>query len=243
MLAGSLVTLTLAIVVWTLIVERRRWMRWLAVGAFCTVIAQAILGGLTVLFFQPPAVSTAHAAVAQTFFCIAVVIALFTGRRWVEEQPRVEFDQRRPSLFTLTLLSIFVLYVQLILGGMFRHHGLSWWPHVLHAVVVSFVLAWTAVRALTVYSNIDAVRRPAILMLSLMIAQLCLGFTAFLTRVAWGKDAVQPEFPMVVSTVAHVAVGALLLATTVILAIQVWRHVPVAFEERLPEAQRDPSAA
>ena len=65
-----------------------------------------------------------------------------------------------------------------------------------------------------------------------MIAQLCLGFVAFLTRVAWGHDAVQPELPMVVSTVAHVAVGALLLATTVVLAIQVWRHVPVAFEER-----------
>ncbi len=243
MVAGSLVTLTLAIAIWTLIVERRRWLRWLAVGAFCTVIAQAILGGLTVLFFQPPVVSTAHAAVAQTFFCIAVAIALFTGRRWVEEQPRVEFEQRRPSLFTLTLLCIFVLYVQLILGGMFRHHGLSWWPHVLHAVVVSFVLAWTAVRALSVYSHIEAVRRPAILMLSLMITQLCLGFTSFLTRVAWGRDAVQPELPMVVSTVAHVAVGALLLATTVILAIQVWRHVPVPFEERLPEAQRDPSAA
>jgi heme A synthase len=243
MVAGSLVTLTLAIALWTLIVERRRWLRWLAVGAFCTVILQAILGGLTVLFLQPPAVSTAHAAVAQTFFCIAVAIALFTGRRWVEEQTRVEFDHRRPSLFTLTLLSIFVLYVQLILGGMFRHHGMSWWPHVLHAAVVSFVLAWTAVRALTVYSQIEAVRRPAILMLSLVIAQLCLGFTAFLTRIAWGRDAVQPELPMVISTVAHVAVGALLLATTVILAIQVWRHVPVAFEERLPQAQRDPSAA
>jgi heme a synthase len=243
MVAGSLVTLTLAIAVWTLIVERRRWLRWLAVGAFCTVIAQAILGGLTVLYFQPPAVSTAHAAVAQTFFCIAVAIALFTGRRWVEEQPRIEFDQRRPSLFTLTLLSIFVLYVQLVLGGMFRHHGMSWWPHVLNAVVVSFVLAWTAIRALTIYSHIEAVRRPAIMMLSLLIAQLCLGFTAFLTRVAWGRDAVQPELPMVASTVAHVAVGALLLATTVILAIQIWRHVPVAFEERLPHAQQDPSAA
>jgi heme A synthase len=151
------------------------------------VIAQAILGGLTVLFFQPPAVSTAHATVAQTFFCIAVAIALFTGRKWVEEQPRVEFDSRRPSLFTLTLLSIFVLYVQLILGGMFRHHGMSWWPHVVNAVIVSFVLAWTAIRALSVYSQIEAVRRPAIVMLSLLITQLCLGFTAFLTRVAWGK--------------------------------------------------------
>jgi len=228
---------------WTWRVEKRRWMRVLALAALGTVIAQGVLGGLTVLFYLPPAISSAHAALAQTFFCIAVAIALFTGRTWIEEQPRVEFDERRPSLFTLTLLSIFVLYVQLTLGAMFRHHGLSWWPHVLNAVVVSFVLAWTAIRALSFYSKIEAVRRPAIMMLSLMIGQLCLGFTAFLTRVAWGKDAVQPELPMVVATVAHVAVGALLLATTVILAIQVWRHVPVALAERLPQAQRDASAA
>jgi heme a synthase len=243
MVAGTLVTLTLTIALWTLLVERRRWLRWLAVAAFSTVIAQAILGGLTVLFFQPPAVSTAHATVAQTFFCIAVAIALFTGRKWVEEQPRVEFDQRLPRLFTLTLLSIFVLYVQLILGGMFRHHGMSWWPHVVNAVIVSFVLTWTAIRALSVYSQIEAVRRPAIIMLSLLITQLCLGFTAFLTRVAWGKDTVQPELPMVAATVAHVAVGALLLATTVVLAIQVWRHVPVAVAEPIPQGQRDASAA
>lgn len=243
MVAGTLVSLTLAIAVWTLLVERRRWLRWLAIGAFCTVIAQAILGGLTVLLFQPPWISTAHATVAQTFFCIAVAIALFTGKKWVEEVPRVEFDSRRPSLITLTLLSILVLYLQLILGGMFRHHGMSWWPHVLNAVTVSFVLAWTAVRAISVYSNIEAVRRPAIIMLSLLITQLCLGFTAFLTRVAWGRDTAQPELPMVVSTVAHVAVGALLLATTVVLAIQVWRHVPVAFAERVPQAQRNASPA
>ena len=235
--------LTIILAVWTWRVEKRRWMRILGFAAIGTVIAQGVLGGITVLFYLPPAVSSAHAALAQTFFCIAVAMAVFTGRKWIEEQPRVEFDQRRPSLFTLTLLSIFVLYVQLLLGAMFRHHGLSWWPHVVHAVVVSFVLSWTAVRALSVYSNIEAVRRPAILMLSLLIAQLCLGFTAFLTRVAWGRDAVQPELPMVASTVTHVGVGALLLATTVILAIQVWRHVPVAFEERLPQAQRDPSTA
>jgi cytochrome c oxidase assembly protein subunit 15 len=252
MVAGTLVSLTLAIAVWTFLVEKRRWMRWLAAGAFCTVIAQATLGGLTVLFFQPPWLSTAHATVAQTFFCIAVAIALFTGRKWVEDperdqpekdQPRVEVDTRHPSLFTLTLLSIVALYVQLILGGMFRHHGMSWWPHVLNAAIVSFVLAWTAIRAISVYSNIDAVRRPAIIVLSLLITQLCLGFAAFLTRVAWGQGAVQPEFPMVASTVAHVAVGALLLATTVVFAIQVWRNIPVALAERVPQAQRDVSAA
>jgi heme a synthase len=243
MVAGTLVTLTLAIACWTLLVERRKWLRWLAIAAFCTVIAQAILGGLTVLLLQPPWVSTAHATLAQTFFCIAVCIALFTGRKFIEEQPRVEFDSRRPSLVALSLFSIFILYVQLILGGMFRHHGMSWWPHVLNALLVTFILAWTAIRALSAYSHIPDVRRPAILMLSLLITQLCLGFTAFLTRVAWGRDAAQPELPMVVATVAHVAVGALLLATTVVLAIQVWRHVPVAFEERVPRAQRDASVA
>lgn len=243
MIAQVAGVLTIILAIWTWRAEKRRWMRILSFAALGTVIAQGVLGGLTVLFFLPPPISSAHAALAQTFFCLAVAIALFTGQRWVEEEPRVEFDQRRPSLFTLTLLSIFVLYVQLILGAMFRHHGMSWWPHVVHSVVVSFVLAWTAVRALTVYPHVDAVKRPAIIMLSLLIAQLCLGFTAFLTRVMWGRDAVQPELPMVISTVAHVAVGALLLATTVILAIQVWRHVPVAFEERVPQAERNPSAA
>jgi cytochrome c oxidase assembly protein subunit 15 len=235
--------LTIILAVWTWRVEKRRWMRILGFAALGTVIAQGVLGGLTVLFYLPPPISSAHAALAQTFFCLAVAMAMFTGRKWVEEQPQIEFDQRRPSLFTLTLLSIFVLYVQLILGAMFRHHGLSWWPHVANAVIVSFVLAWTSIRALSVYSQIEAVRKPAITLLSLLITQLCLGFAAFLTRVAWGKDAVQPELPMVMSTVAHVAVGALLLATAVILAIQVWRHIPVAFEERLPQAQQDATAA
>ena len=244
MIAQGAGLLTIILAVWTWRTEKRRWMRVLGFGALGMVIVQGILGGLTVKLFLPPPVSSAHAALAQTFFCLAVAFALFTGQKWVEEQPQVEYDQRRPSLFTLTLLSIFVLYVQLILGAMFRHHGLSWWPHVVHAVVVSFVLAWTAIRALS-----RSIRRsrpfvaPRFLCCHWSLPSCAWDFTAFLTRVSWGRDAVQPELPMVVATVAHVAVGALLLASTVILSIQVWRHVPVAFEERLPQAQRDASAA
>jgi hypothetical protein len=80
-------------------------------------------------------------------------------------------------------------------------------------------------------------------MLSLMVGQLCLGFLAFITRVMWGRDAAQPELPMIISTVVHVAVGALLLAATVVLAIQVWRHVPVSFAERVPGREQKPVAA
>jgi cytochrome c oxidase assembly protein subunit 15 len=234
MVAEFVGLLTIILAVWTWRVEKRRWMRFLGLAALATVIVQGILGGLTVLLFLPPVVSSAHALVAQTFFCIAVTIAVFTGRRWIEEQPRTELDQRRPALFTLILLAIFVLYVQLFLGAMFRHHGLSWWPHIVNAGLVAIVLSWTTIRAITVYPHVDAIRRPAVAMLFLMLAQLCLGFLAFITRVMWGKDAAQPELPMVTSTVVHVAVGAMLLAATIVLAIQVWRHVPIAFEERVP---------
>ena len=244
MIAQFVGFLSIVLAVWTWRVDPRRWMKYLGVTALGLVIAQGVLGGLTVLFYLPPAISSAHAALAQTFFCVVVLIALFTARSWVEEIPRIEIenDEGRPSLFTLALLSIFVLYVQLILGAMFRHHGLSWWPHVLNAATVAIVLPWTSIRALSRYSGIAAVRRPAITMLALLIAQLCLGFVAFLTRVAWGHDAVQPELPMVVSTVAHVAVGALLLATTAVLAVQACRHI-AAVEEHIPSRERKPVAA
>jgi heme a synthase len=243
MIAQFVGFLSIILAVWTWRVDPRRWMKYLGITALGLVIAQGILGGLTVLFYLPPAISSAHAALAQTFFCVVVLIAMFTGRRWVEEVPQIEVDQQHPSLFTLTLFSIFVLYVQLLLGALFRHHGLSWWPHVANAGIVAGVLSWTVVRALSQYSKIEAVRRPAITMLALLIAQLCLGFVAFLTRVAWGRDAVQPELPMVLSTVAHVAVGALLLATTVILAVQIWRHVPVAFAEHVLSREGKPVVA
>ena len=243
MIAQMAGLLTIVLAIWTWRVEKRRWVRYLAITMLGTVIAQGVLGGLTVLFFLPPPISSAHAALGQTFFVLAVAIAVFTGRKWVEEVPQVEIDRQRPTLITLTLLSIFMLYMQLILGALFRHHGLSWWPHVLNAPLVAVILTWTAIRALSLYAKIEAVRRPAILLLALLITQLCLGFLAFMTRVAWGRDAVQPELEMVVSTVAHVAVGALLLATAVILAIQVWRHVPVSFEERVPGREQRPVPA
>ena len=123
MIAQGAGLLTIILAVWTWRTEKRRWMRVLGFGALGMVIVQGILGGLTVKLFLPPPVSSAHAALAQTFFCLTVAFALFTGQKWVEEQPQVEYDQRRPSLFTLTLLSIFVLYVQLILGAMFLKAG------------------------------------------------------------------------------------------------------------------------
>src|SRR5205823_13343092 len=85
MLAEFVGLLTIIVAVWTARVERRKWMRVLGWVALSTVIAQGILGGITVKFLLPPWVSTAHATMAQTFFCIMVSMALFTGRSFTGE--------------------------------------------------------------------------------------------------------------------------------------------------------------
>jgi heme a synthase len=218
---------TMMIGFWTWFVDRRRWMKVLALGALGTIILQGILGGVTVLHFLPPAMSSAHATVAQTFFCIAVAIAVFTGRKWTEEVPQPLSDYGQPKLLVLCLCCIVVLYVQLIFGAMFRHHGMPWWPHVVNAFSVALIITLTAVRALIQFARVEAIRRPAVSMLFLLVTHVFLGFAAFLTRVVWGPENVLPQLAMLFSTVAHVAVGALLLAVTAVLTLQVWRHAPM----------------
>ncbi|MBV9342393.1 MAG: COX15/CtaA family protein [Acidobacteria bacterium] len=227
---------TIVIAFWTWFVDRRRWMKALAFGALATIVAQGVLGGITVLHLLPPAISTAHATVAQTFFAIAVAIAVFTGRQWVEGDVSPVADKGHPKLLVLCLYSILFLYIQLIFGAMFRHHGMPWWPHVVNSLSVALVLTWTAIRALLQFPRIDAIRRAAVLLLVLLVIQLFLGFAAFWTRVSAGPETIQATAAMVFSTVAHVAVGALLLATAAVLTVEVWRHAPARLQQEVPHA-------
>ena len=69
MIATFVGMLSIVLAVWLWRVESRAWVRWLGVAALGAVVAQGILGGITVLFFLPPAISSAHATLAQLFFC------------------------------------------------------------------------------------------------------------------------------------------------------------------------------
>ena len=216
--------LTIILAVWTWRAERRSWMRKLGVIALGTVIAQGVLGGITVLFYLPPAVSTAHATLAQTFFCLVVIMAMATGRDWIEAPPPVVSERRRPRLRALATLAAASVYLQLILGAAFRHSGIKLLPHLVSAVVVTVLLLWTVLRIFSEHSPVPQLLRPARVLLVLLFVQLGLGFAAYLTRVEWGKETPQPVLSMVVATVAHVLVGALVLATSVVLAVQAYRH-------------------
>ncbi len=244
MIAEFIGLLTIVIAIWTWRADRRRWMKCLGIGALGTVIAQGVLGGLTVLYFSTSLdFVCARRCRADVFLHRRLHRALHwasMGRGSSASRARHAPSQPADADAAVNLHSLCAVNSgRDVSPPRPRVGGRTW----LNAIVVAFVLSWTAIRALSQYAKIDDVRRPAITLLSLLIAQLCLGFLAFLTRVAWGKDAVQPELPMVISTVAHVAMGALILATAVVLAIQVWRHVPVAFEERVASGGEDPVAA
>jgi cytochrome c oxidase assembly protein subunit 15 len=225
MLAEFVGLLTIILMIWILRTDSRRSMKWLGIAALGTVIAQGVLGGLTVLFFLPWWISSAHATLAQSFFCIVVSMALFTSRGWMEAEPTKIADAGSPSLRTLSLFSVAAIVVQLILGAAFRHSGIKLLPHLISAAVVTALLIWTSGRVLTNHAMPAAVRRPANFLLGLLLVQLCLGLASYLTRVQWGADAAQPQLAMVVSTVSHVIVGALMLATSVVLTIETRRHL------------------
>src|SRR5271165_3358028 len=137
-MAASVGFLTIILASWIWVAEKRPWMRWLGFAALGGVIAQGILGGLTVRMFQPPAVSAAHATLAQLFFSTVVAIAVFTSAWWQTPAKEVD-DSGTPRVRSLAVWSCVAIFLQLILGAAFRHNGFGIIPHLIGAVVVTIL--------------------------------------------------------------------------------------------------------
>src|SRR5438067_5033753 len=162
--------------------ERRSWMRWFAFSALATVIAQGLLGGLTVKLLLPLAVSAAHATLAQLFFLITVSLAVFTSPSWMSP-PSPERSIENPSLRPLSVLALVVILVQLVLGATLRHSA-TWdqnlplalvLAHVGGAFLVTVVLGATVARVFARHRGDKYLTRPALFAATLLLVQLSLG--------------------------------------------------------------------
>lgn len=230
--AGTVAILTLILAVWTWTAERRAWVRYTALAAFGLVVVQAVLGGITVLFDLPLPIAVAHAATGQAFFCVMVAMALFTNADW---EAGALPSRRRPrdvALAPLAAVTAAVIYLQILIGAVMRHMhaGLAIpdfplafghlvppmfsvpiainFAHRCGALVVSAMILWTVARALRLYDDTPALRRLALGLLALLALQLALGAATVLSMRA------------VIPTTLHVAVGAAVLATSVVLALR-----------------------
>ena len=223
MIAGTVVILTVILALWLWRREQRRWVRRLGGLAVLTIIAQAALGGITVLYFLPVDISVAHACLAQLFFCTMVSIALFTSPNWRWDQPKLA-DVSTPSLGHLSAATTLVIFVQLLLGAAFRHHGFGISPHIFVAGVVTICVAWLLFRILAEFRHKCRLEALTFLLVGLLLVQILLGVGSYRTLLET-RGAPQPLLHVVAVTTSHVAVGALMLASSLLLTFNIYRHV------------------
>ena len=237
MIAAAVGLLTTILMIWLLRAEPRRWVRRLGVAAFLAVVAQGLLGGITVLLRLPLLVSMGHACLGQGFFCITIALTLATSREWMQPAPAPRPDEGMPGLRSLGIMTTAVIFLQLILGALVRHTGsglsipdfplsfgrlvppvlegpiLIAYLHRLGAVAVTFYVAWLVARILTGHHDEAKLLRPALALSALLVLQITLGGATVLMQLA------------VIPATAHVVTGALVLGTSLLITLRAFRRV------------------
>ncbi len=224
MIAAFVGILSIVLAAWLWRVESRPWVRWLGIAAVGAVVAQGILGGITVLFFLPAPISAAHATLAQLFFCTIVSIALFTSAWWQRQRSAIADSGEGAGIHTLAVATAGATLVQFILGAAFRHKGFGIIPHLVGAVVVTTLIFWLAGALRIRFGNVPELRNSARALHALIGLQLLLGGAAWWSRI-YSAQFPQPIPVMVTFTVVHTVTGALVLATTVLVALCCYRLV------------------
>jgi heme A synthase len=189
----------------------------LAGAALGLLLAQVLLGALTVRLELPPVVSTAHLATGTALFAVLIGIWALTARRG-------EAFAGLPSGLLWT--AVFVTYGQMVLGAYVRHSnaGLACpdpslclpsaqWPvliHFLHrltALVVLGVVHAVGCRVLRT-ARTPGSKVAALTAMILVVVQIGLGVLSVSTRLS----------PHVTTT--HLAVALLLIGSLVYLAVR-----------------------
>ncbi len=234
LIAGAVALCTVALAVVTARREPRRWVRglaWIAVGA---VLAQAALGGVTVIFFLPTAVSVGHAALAEIFLCVVVALAVVTSRRW-QAIGAVEAPRDLGPIPIAAAFATALIYLQILIGAVMRHTGAGLAipdfplafgrlvpPRFDFAIAIHYAhrlgaLAVAGAVAIVLASVLRRARRDR----GLLAAALAMALLVAV-QVALGAAVVLGGRAVPVNT-AHVATGATLLAASLVLTLMSWR--------------------
>ena len=237
MVASFVGMLTVIFAIWLALKEKRKWVKVLGFIALGAVITQGILGGITVLYFLPMPISIAHATLAQSFFTLVVCLAFFTSNEWKTSPKQISAPAAHRRTF---LIMAALVYIQLILGALVRHSGSALaipdFPlsqgrliplffsaqvmiQFIHRLGALAVLIWsihTVWRVFKSYRSSKHFVRPAIFLMALVLIQIVVGGWTVLSQTA------------VPIATAHVAVGALILATSVVLCLRAYRYLEVS---------------
>lgn len=232
--AAGIITIALAWSLWKY--DDRRWAKWLGVAALVAVIGQGVLGGLRVVL-DARLLAMTHACTGPLYFALCVAIWYLTHRESASNET-VE-PARSAKAFRLAVLTTCLAYLQLILGAVVRHMPVYAPPRTFHTAVMFHLLM---AGILTVHVVLLAIACRKIVSLrgvaaglgSLIGVQLLLGMGTWVVN--WGiprwvgNVVATPDFtvrtqslPQVLTTTAHVAVGSLIVVTSLVASLKAGR--------------------
>ena len=236
LIASTVGLLTVALALWIRLAVADEKLLRLGYCAVLAVIAQGVLGGITVKFFLPPPISIAHAALAQAFFCITIALALATSTR----RPTLECGDLSPlspagsrsvdktvhskTIFQLSLATTIAVYAQLLLGATIRHAETAVLAHLIGAIVVTLCVAGLVALIFRRVQRPDFMLRITALAV-LVAAQVGLGAATYFVRVPKNADVELSTLQIVLPTL-HLAIGALILGTSFALTLRSFRLLP-----------------
>jgi heme a synthase len=220
--AVGFLTIALALSLW--LQERRKWLRWLGVIALALVVVQGVLGGLRVTLLEQ-SLAIVHASLAQAFFALTVSLTLFTSLEWREkivQSPLADYGRlRRLAVFTTGLI-----YLQVLFGAVLRHTGLRLDAHLLFAALVTLHVVLLTVRIFKDHSDHRRLTRPALFLSAMLLLQILLGTASYLAKFTTILRI--PIDATVFLTTTHLAAGALMLATSLIVTLRSYRYPTVS---------------
>ena len=223
-LYGSAVGLcSIALTAWFWIGRQRPSMRWLSLAALAAVIFQGVLGGIRVRWISTE-LALFHGCFGQLFFGLMTAIAVMTGRTWLETSPRSVPDPGRIRFWAIATVG--VVYAQVIAGAWTRHYHKDLEIHAIGAFLVlaaSHMLFWRVRRHRDAVPEMSA---PSFALAGLLILQISLGIASWLLLRPFDgfPRAANTNLEALIAT-GHQANGALVLATTVVLALRACRRL------------------
>ncbi len=223
--AVGLLTVALAISLWLTAAGPR--LRVLGVVALAAVIVQGVLGGLRVVLLEH-GLAMIHGCVAQAFFALMVSLAVITSQRW-QRAPLIE----APRLRRLALITVPLVYAQLVFGAVLTHTGSRLDAHLLGGAAATLAIAWLAIEVLRSHAGRVELHRPAALFAVLVAAQLSLGLGAYLWRFTTASVSIAPASGLALLA-AHRVAGTALWGTAVLLALRIVRLTQGTRTVRLP---------
>jgi cytochrome c oxidase assembly protein subunit 15 len=219
------------------------------------VIFQGLLGGLRVIG-NDVQLAKIHGIFGPTFFGLCVAMAVVTSRLW-RDAPQNPATAEGGKLQRLAIITACLALLQIAVGAHLRHLPVDFTPamfrgvvffHLILAAALVVHIVLLAVRVLRKHRSEAKLVRPALALVALIVLQVALGSATWVINYAWPTWMHGFEFASTTTLQAggfwqaivvtgHQAMGSLILAFTVVLALRSVRLLPAKARPASPSVK------